>query len=428
MKRLALIGGRVLDPKTGLDGLYDIFIMDGRVASLKPSSEHTEAGEGWETLDCKGLLVIPGLIDLHTHLREPGEEYKETIRTATLSAAAGGVTAVFAMPNTKPPNDNASVTRYIKKKAQEEGAVGVYPVGAITMGLKGEQLSEMAELKEAGCLAVSDDGSPVRDGGLMRRALEYSKMCGLVVISHAEDLSLSGGVMNEGETSTRLGLRGIPAQAETVMVARDILLCELTGARAHIAHVSALGSVELIRAAKKRGATVTAEATPHHLFFSDEALVSYDTDFKVNPPLRGKKDIEALREAIKDGTIDCIATDHAPHSAVEKDVEFDYASFGVVGLETSLSAVLSLVEEGAFTLQEAIRAMTANPACIMGLDSGTISVGSPADIAVVDLERTWVVKPQDFKSKGRNSPFKGASVKGKVVKTVVGGNIVFEEK
>ena len=442
MKRLLLTGGRVLDPATSIDGVYDIFVIGGRIASIKPSEKEPPVGEGWEIIDCRGLLVIPGLVDLHTHLREPGEEYKETIKTGTEAAAAGGVTSVLCMANTKPVNDNATVARYIRKKAEEEGVVNVFPVGAITIGLKGERLTEMADLKEAGCVAVSDDGKSVANGSLMRRALEYSRVFGLTVISHAEDAAIAGdGVMNEGAISTRLGLKGIPNGAEEAMVARDIFLSELTGGKLHIAHVSAEGAVSLIRAAKKRGVNVTAEATPHHLMLTDEAVIGlgglgglggfgefnggYDTDFKMNPPLRAKKDVEALREGLSDGTIDCVSTDHAPHSSIEKDVEFDHASFGVVGLETSLAIMLALADEGVLTLDSVVRLMALNPAKIMGLDKGTLKVGSSADIAIVDLGKKWTVDPAKFKSKGRNTPFKGMELKGKVVKTIVNGEVVY---
>ncbi|MBI5598562.1 MAG: dihydroorotase [Deltaproteobacteria bacterium] len=431
MKRLLLKGGRVLDPASSMDGVYDIFVMGGRVASIKPSSEargeNPQVGEGWDIIDCAGKLVIHGLVDAHTHLREPGEEYKETIKTGTQAASAGGVTTVMCMANTKPANDNESMTRYIVKKAAEEGLVNVFPVGAITCGLKGEALTEFASLKDAGCVAVSDDGRPVTSGTLMRRALEYSRLFGLVVISHAEDAVLAAdGVMNEGAVSTRLGLKGIPDAAEEAMVARDISLAELTGARLHIAHVSTAGAVALIKAAKKRGAGVTAEVTPHHLALTDEVVSGFDTDFKMNPPLRAKKDVEALREGLNDGTIDSIATDHAPHSSIEKDVEFDHASFGVVGLETSLGVVLGLVSQGVLTLRKAVEAMTINPARIFGLDTGTLMVGSAADMAIVDLERKWIVDPARFRSKGRNTPFKGMELRGKVVKTIVNGNVVYD--
>ncbi|MDH4226267.1 MAG: dihydroorotase [Deltaproteobacteria bacterium] len=431
MKRMLIRNGRVVDPASNVDGNFDLVIMGGRIASIKPSGEKLETPEttdaGWDIIEASGKLVIPGLIDLHVHLREPGEEYKETVESGTRAAAAGGVTTVFCMANTKPVNDSESITKFIKDRAEASGFGAVYPVGAITKGLKGETSSEFFELKASGCLAVSDDGRPVASASVMRRALEYAKGAGLVVITHAEEPTLSKGSMNEGAVSTRLGLRGIPNEAEDSMVGRDIGLAELTGARLHVAHVSTKGAVELIRAAKKRGVQVTAEATPHHLALTDDAVTlhgGYDTDAKMNPPLRSRADVDALIEGIKDGTIDCIATDHAPHSALEKDVEFDVAANGVVGLETSLGVVLTLVNSGHLTLVDVIRAMTANPAKAMGLGSGALRVGSQADVAVVDLDAEWTVEPEKFLSKGRNTPFKGWKLKGRVVTTVYNGKVV----
>ncbi len=429
MRRLLLKGGRVLDPSRSVDGTYDVAVTGGRIASIRPATGEPPREEGWRVIDCTGLLVIPGLVDIHTHLREPGEEYKETIRTGAEAAAAGGFTTVLCMANTRPVNDNASVTRYIKKRAEEACGVKVLPVGALSVGLKGERLTEMGDLRDAGCVAVSDDGMPVVDGSLMRRALEYSRIFGLPVISHAEDPLLAGdGVMNEGAVSTRLGLKGIPRHAEEIMVARDIALAELTGGRLHIAHVSTRGSVELVRSAKKRGLDVTAEATPHHLALTDEMLLGYDTDCKMNPPLRTVEDRDALREGVKDGTIDTIATDHAPHSSIEKDVEFDDAACGVVGLETALGVVLSLVDDGVLTLDEAIRAMTVNPSRAVGIDAGTLEVGGAADIAIVDLEERWTVDPSLFRSRSRNTPFKGMEMKGRVMKTIVDGEVVYDRE
>ncbi|MEE9613737.1 MAG: dihydroorotase [Thermodesulfobacteriota bacterium] len=436
MKKLFIKNGRLLDPATGIDGKFDIVIMDGRIASMTPpgkggkdtggeGGEGGEGGKGSEVIDAKGLLVVPGLIDLHTHLREPGFEYKETIESGTAAAAAGGFTTVLCMANTEPVNDNGSVTRLIIRKAADAPA-RVLPVGAVSQGLRGKVLTEMAELKEAGCAAVSDDGMPVTDGGLMRRALEYSTIFDLPVISHAEELSIAGeGVMNEGEVSTRLGLKGIPNASEDSMVARDIALAELTGGRLHVAHVSTRGAVELIRAAKKRGVAVTAEATPHHLTLDHGALKGYDTNFKMSPPLRVPEDVEALRKGVADGTIDCIATDHAPHSSVEKDVEFDAAANGVVGLETALGLVLKLVDGGVLELATAIRAMTSNPARAMGLDAGSLKVGSPADVTIVDLGLKWTVEPSKFRSKGKNTPFTGWKLKGAAVKTILNGKVVY---
>ena len=426
MNRLVIKGGRVVDPAQNLDGLYNVYVMSGRVASIKKAEADTsEVGSGVDIIDATGLTVIPGLIDAHAHLREPGYEYKEDIRTGTLAAAAGGFTAVMCMANTKPVNDNESITRYILNRA--EGAPArVYPVGAVSMGLKGERLTEMAELKAAGCVAFSDDGVPVANSGLMRRALEYSKVANLPVISHAEEHELVGaGVMNEGDVSTRLGLKGIPNAAEDTMVARDLSLAELTGGRLHIAHVSTRGAVELIRNAKARGVRVTAEATPHHLALTDEAVEGYDTNAKMNPPLRSKEDVDALRAGVKDGTIDCIATDHAPHSSMEKDIEFDKASNGIIGLETAFSVIYGLVENGVFTLSEAVRAMSTNPAKAFGIEGGRLSVGSPANMAIVDLGRSWTVDPRQLNSKSKNSPWLGRVLLGVVVKTVLAGNIVY---
>jgi dihydroorotase len=408
MAKLLIKGGRVLDPESSTDGLLDILVAGGRIEAIRAQGKPGDGGKDVEVIDAKGLLVIPGMVDVHTHLREPGYEYKETVLTGGRAVAAGGFTTVLCMANTEPVNDNGSVTRYILKKA-EEAPVTVLPVGAVSIGLKGERLTEMGELKEAGCVAVSDDGVTVENGGLMRRALEYSLNFNLPVITHAMDSMIAGsGVMNE-------------------IVARDIQLAEFTGGRLHVAHVTTRGSVELIRAAKKRGVNVTAEATPHHLVLDHEALMGYDTNTKMSPPLRSPEDVESLRAGVKDGTIDCIATDHAPHSTEDKDVEFDLAANGIVGLETALPLVLELVEEGVLTLGEAVRAMTVNPALAFGLDKGILKVGGPADITLVDLEKKWTVDPKSFKSKGRNTPFGGREVKGAVVKTIVDGEVVFNK-
>jgi len=426
MNRLVIRGGRLVDPAQDLDGLYNIYIMGGRVASIKKAEADTsELGTGVDVVDATGLVVVPGLIDPHVHLREPGFEYKEDISTGSKAAAAGGFTAVMCMANTKPVNDNESVTRYILKKAEGQ-PVRVYPVGAVTQGQKGERLTEMGELKSAGCVAVSDDGVPISDPGLMRRALEYSSQFQMPVITHAEDCRLVGqGSMNEGVVATRLGLKGIPNAAEDVIVARDIALAELTGGRLHVAHVSTRGAVELIRRAKERGVKVTAEATPHHLTLTDEAVIGYRTEAKMNPPLRTKEDVEALRAGLRDGTIDCIATDHAPHASIEKDVEFDKAANGIIGLETAFSVVYGLVEEGVLTLTEMVRATSSGPAKAFRLGGGKLSVGSPADIAIFDLERTWTVEPAKLKSKSRNTPWAGKELKGVAVKTILGGVVVY---
>ncbi len=428
MKRLGIIGGRLIDPASKKDGLFDIVVMNGTVASVREHKEGAiEGGEGWDIIDATGLLVVPGLVDIHTHLREPGEEYKETIATGTRAASAGGFTSVLAMANTEPVNDSASVTRLIIRKAKEAGFANVFPVGSVSVNMLGETLSEFGELYEAGCVALSDDGLPVADGSLMRRALEYAKIFNMPVITHAEDLCInSGGVMNEGEVATRLGLRGIPNASEDSMVARDINLAELTGGRLHIAHVSTRGAIELIRSAKKRGVQVSAEAAPHHLVLDDSFIDGYDTNAKMSPPLRTKEDVKALVKGLKDGTIDAVASDHAPHSSIEKDVEFDAAANGIVGLETSLALVLELVNKKELPLVDAIERMTSGPARVMGLDKGTLKVGSAADVAIIDLEKEWTVDPSKFLSRSKNTPFGGRKLKGQVVKTILDGKLVYD--
>jgi len=433
MNRLVIKGGRVVDPSIGLDEVSNIYVMGGRIASIKAAaddtSELTPGAPGLDIIDASGLVVTPGLIDVHTHLREPGFEYKETIATGAEAAKAGGFTTILCMANTDPVNDNASVTRFILKKAEQTG-INVLPVGAVSVGLKGKLLTEMAELKEAGCAAFSDDGVPVASGSLMRRALEYAGSLKMTIISHAEDEELcANGVMNEGGVSTRLGLKGIPAASEEAMVARDISIAELTGSHLHIAHISTAGSVNLVRAAKARGVNVTAEVTPHHLTLTDEAVAAkagYDTNAKMNPPLRGRKDVEAVRAGLKDGTIDCVATDHAPHALVDKDVEFDKAANGIIGLETAFSLMLGLVDEGVLTLAEVVSAMTERPAKAFGLRAGSLRVGNPADIAIFDTERSWTVEAKRLRSKSRNTPWLGKTLKGVCVRAIVGGATVFE--
>lgn len=425
--RMLIKGGRVIDPKN-LDGVMDILIADGNIVEIK-KNVFTE-GEYPETklIDATGKIVVPGLIDMHVHLREPGHEYKETIETGCRAAAFGGFTAICCMPNTNPVNDCRQVTEYILTKAGEAGTARVYPVAAISKGLKGEGLCEYGELKETGAIAVSDDGRPVMNSQLMRRAMEYAKGFGLPVISHCEDLELaSDGTMNEGTMATRLGLAGIPNASESIMVLRDIALSELTEASIHIAHVSTLESVRAIRDAKTRGVHVTAETAPHYFTLTDEAVKTYDTHAKMNPPLRSRIDMEAVRQGLSDGTIDVIATDHAPHSSIEKAVEFDYAANGIIGLETSIPLCLKLVDDGLMTLVDLIEKMSKNPARILGLENGLI-VGRPADITIIDHEKTYTVNADDFQSLSRNTPFDGWNVKGKAMLTMVGGKIVYQDE
>ncbi len=413
--------GHVIDPANKLDEKLDILLSDGKIARLgKPGSI---PADGAQVVEASGKLVVPGLIDMHVHLREPGSEYKETIKTGTAAAKAGGFTSVCSMPNTNPVNDNRSVTEFILSEANDALA-RVFPIGAITKGSKGEELAEMAELHAAGCVAVSDDGKPVMSAAIMRRAMEYSKIFDIPVISHCEECTLSNkGVMNEGFVSTELGLHGIPAAAEEVMVARDIALVELTGCRLHIAHVSTAGSVRMVREAKARGLQVTAETCPHYFTLTDEAVRGYNTMAKMNPPLRTTEDATAIRQGLKDGTLDVIATDHAPHAMDEKSVEFDYAPFGIVGLETAVGLVFKLVHEGVLSKTEAVRKLSFNPASILKINKGTLSVGADADITIIDPDLEWSVDASQFKSKSRNTPFDGWKLKGRAAQTVVGGKI-----
>jgi dihydroorotase len=413
--------GQVIDPANKVDEKLDILVNDGKIAKLvrQGSIPVNDA----QVIDAAGRLVVPGLIDMHVHLREPGFEYKETIATGTAAAKAGGFTSVCCMPNTNPVNDSRSVTEFILAQARNAWA-RVFPVGAITKGSKGDELSEMAELHAAGCFAVSDDGKPVMNSAIMRRAMEYSKIFDLLVISHCEDSSLSDkGVMNEGVVSTELGLRGIPRAAEDVMTGRDISLAELTGARLHIAHVSTAGSVRLVRDAKSRGVKITAETCPHYFSLTEEAVRGYNTMAKMNPPLRTADDVAAIKQGLKDGVIDVIATDHAPHAMDEKSGEFDYASFGVVGLETAVGLSLKLVLEGMLTLNDFVSKMSSNPAKILKLNKGTLSVGADADITIIDPNIEWTVDSARFKSKSKNTPFNDWKLKGIAVQTIVGGRI-----
>ncbi len=419
-------GGRVIDPASGTDAIRTVVLKDGLVAEV---AERVERPAGARVVDARGRWVTPGFIDLHVHLREPGQEYKETVATGARAAVAGGFTAVVAMPNTRPVNDTLAVTELILARAAAAGLARVYPCGCISRGSAGEELAEYGELKAGGCVALSDDGRPVMSPALMRRALEYARPFGLPLTVHEEDLSLVGkGVMHEGPASTRLGLQGIPGQAEEVMVLRDIALAELTGGRLHIAHLSSAGAVRAVREAKRRGLRVTAEVTPHHLALTDEdvAASGYATDFKMNPPLRSAADRQACVEGLADGTIDCIATDHAPHSAVEKDVEFDAAANGITGLETAFPVCLALVRQGALTERRLIEALTASPARAFSLPGGTLARGAPADLTVLDPAAEWLCDAASMHSRSTNSPWKGRRLTGRCTHTFVGGRLVHE--
>ena len=414
--------GNIIDPVNKVEGKLDLLIADGKIAKLgKPGSL---PANGAEVIDGSGKFVVPGLIDMHVHLREPGYEYKETIATGTAAAKAGGFTAVCCMPNTNPVNDTRSVTEFILSQAASKALARVFPIGAITKGSKGEELAEMGELHEAGCKGISDDGKPVMRAAVMRRAMEYSAIFDIAVISHCEDASLAAqGVMNEGFVSTELGLRGIPNAAEDVMTARDIELAELTGARLHICHVSTAGSVRMIREAKQRGVKVTAETCPHYFSLTDEAVRGYHTMAKMNPPLRTADDVAAIRQGLKDGTLDVIATDHAPHALDEKSVEFDAAPFGIVGLETSIGLSFKLVQEGILSMADLITRMSTAPARIIKSGGGMLSVGAVADITIIDPDLDWTVNASQFLSKSKNTPFDGWKLKGKAVRTIVEGRI-----
>jgi len=424
-ERVVVSGGTIVDPASGVPRPGDVVIDDDRIAGIAPPGSVPTEGQ---VIDAKGLLVLPGLVDMHVHLREPGYEYKETIATGTAAAVAGGITSVACMANTNPVNDSGAVTRFILEQAARANLARVFPIGAVSVGLEGKQLAEFGEMRRAGIVAVSDDGRPVMDAGLMRRALEYGRLFDLLVIAHEEDCHLAnGGVMNEGVTAVALGLRGVPAAAEEVMVARDIALAELTGGRLHVAHVSTRGTVELVRAAKARGVAVSAEATPHHLLLSEDAVGDYDTNAKMAPPLRARADVEAVRAGLADGTIEAFASDHAPHHRDEKDVEFEHAANGIVGLETSFALGLRLVEEGVLDLPTLVARMTTGPARLLGLPVGTLAPGSLADVTIVDPKRRWTVDPATFRSKGRNTPYGGGELAGRVVTVLVGGRTVYTD-
>lgn len=419
-------GGHIVDPKSGRNGIVDIVIENGIIIEIGTDLEITSG----DVVNASGKYIIPGLVDAHCHLRDPGFEYKEDIETGTQSAAMGGFTSIACMPNTNPSIDNESIVKYIINKAKQEGVVNVYPIGAISKGQAGEELAEIGELKFAGAVAISDDGKPVKKASLMKKALQYSSMFDITVISHCEDLDLAEeGVMNEGYQSTIMGLKGIASAAEEVMVARDLILAEYTKVPIHIAHVSTELSVDLIRNAKKRGVKVTCETCPHYFSLTEEACVDFNTNAKVNPPLRTSKDVEAIKEGLRDGTIDIIATDHAPHHVDEKNVEFSVAANGMVGFETALPlAITHLLKPNILTLPQIVEKMSINPSEILGLNKGSIDVGKTADITIIDIDEEYIVDVEKFKSKSKNSPFDGHKLIGAVYDTIVNGVFVVREK
>ena len=421
--KILIKNGHIIDPANGIDEVTDLLVDNGVIAEIGKNSDLD--GIEMQIIDAEGMIVAPGLVDMHVHLREPGQEYKETIETGTRAAVYGGVTSVACMPNTSPVCDNETVVRYIKEKAKESGYANVFPVGAVSKGLEGKYLAEIGEMAFEGAVAITDDGHPVENSALMRRAIQYSDMFDVGVISHCEDMSLGEGDMNEGFVATEMGLRGIPAAAEEVMAARDILLAESLGGRVHIAHISSKRTVQLIREAKKRGVRVTCETCPHYFSLTDEACRGYNTNAKMNPPLREAEDVEAIKEGLKDGTIDCIVTDHAPHHPDEKNCEFGMAKNGIVGLETSLGlGIKNLVNEGVLTMSQLIEKMSLNPSRILGISKGTLSVGSGADVVIFDPKKPWKVDIDKLHSKSKNSPFDGFELYGKPEYVIVGGEIV----
>ena len=438
-RKLAITGGRVIDPAQGIDMISDVLISNGKIVEIVAGSPGKSYGD-YEVIDASGKIVAPGFVDLHTHLRDPGQEWKETIITGTRAAAHGGFTTISAMPNTDPVQDSAAVVDDVMRRAATDGVVRVLPIGAISVGQKGKELAPMGELADSGVIGFSDDGNPVADANLMRQALSYSVELGLPIINHAEDKKIAaGGVMSAGAVATRLGLAGVPAAAETVMVARDLHLADLTKSRLHIPHISTTGSLVALRAAKESGVDVTAEVTPHHLTLNDEwifglhgevpAIVgseAYDTNTKVNPPLRSRADVEALIEALSDGLIDIIATDHAPHSATDKVCTYNDAAHGINVLETAFSSVFGLVDVGKITAVRLIESLTAGPAEILRKDLGSLKKGFSADVAIIDPGNKWVVDPTQFESKSVNSPLTGVELAGRVVQTIYQGETVFE--
>lgn len=422
--KILIKGGRVIDPANNIDEVTDVFIEDGVISEIGVNSD-LEGINNIQIIDASGKIVAPGLVDMHVHLREPGQEYKEDIESGTRAAVMGGVTSVACMPNTEPVCDNEAIVSYIINKAKEVGYANVYPIGAVSKGLEGKELAEIGSMKFAGAVAISDDGRPVEDSGLMRRAIIYSDMFDIPVISHCEELTLTNdGSMNDGDTATAMGLRGIPRSAEEVMAARDILVAEGENKRVHIAHISTRGTVELVREAKKRGVKVTCETCPHYFSLTEEACMGFNTNAKMNPPLRTADDVAAIKEGLADGTIDCIVTDHAPHHIDEKNCEFALAKNGIVGLETSLGlGIKCLVDEGVLTINELIRKMTVNPSNILGIARGTLGVGKAADVVIFDIDKEWTVDITKLHSKGKNSPYDGWILKGKPEYVIVGGKV-----
>jgi dihydroorotase len=429
MTRLAIRSARIVDPSQGLDRVADLLVEDGRVKAIERSIPEAREGRLRETevVDATGLVLVPGLIDMHVHLREPGFEYKETIASGAAAAAAGGFTAVASMANTNPPNDSAAVTAFILERARQAEKARVHPIGAITKGMAGKELAEIGEMVAAGAVAISDDGLPVLDAGVLRRAMEYTKVFGIPLIEHCETPELHpGGVMNEGYWSSALGLRGIPRASEEIAVARDLILAETTGARFHVAHLSTLGSLRSVREAKSRGVKVTCEVTPHHLLLDDARVSGYDTQAKMKPPLATEEDRKALQQGLADGTVDAIATDHAPHHADEKEEDFDHAPFGIVGLETALPLCLDrLVRPGIISLSRLVELLSCGPARILALEGGTLRVGAPADLTLLDLEQPFRIEPSAFLSRGKNTPFAKWELRGRAVRTIVGGRTVW---
>jgi dihydroorotase len=419
-------GGDVVDPVKEIVERLDIIIDEGKISDILPSGKFRETGPQTAVIDASGKIVLPGMIDMHVHLREPGHEYKETIASGCLAGAAGGFTALACMPNTDPPNDNSSVTEFILKQARKADIIKVYPKACITRGRKGEVLTEFGDLRSAGAVGVSDDGSPVSNSHVMRMAMEYAKYHNLTVISHCEDINLSeGGLMHEGTVSAQIGLKGIPSVCEVIMVEREISLSRLTGCPVHIAHVSSAGSVEAIRRAKEDGLPVTAETTPHYFSLDHSAVIGYNTNAKMNPPLRSAEDVKAIKKGLAENVLDVIATDHAPQSSLEKELEFDKAAFGIIGLETALPLTLQLVRDGILSLPAAIKKMTCVPASILGVSGGMLKKGMAADLSIIDPKEEYILKEEDIISKSKNSPFIGKTLKGRNILTMVEGRIVW---